>query len=169
LWDAPSLSGDFPDPEPCIHKETVTATSLSSDGWLLASSCSDYKSIHILDAHLGLEMMPLEGHEGEVECVTFSPCGNLIASSSINATVYVWHVLSGAESLVLLGHKGFVVCVSFSHDGQQIALRSADMTVHLWNTTSGAQIFPALHNHNRYCHGIAFSPDGDKPAIALDP
>jgi WD40 repeat protein len=166
LWDATSLSRGFPEQEPQIPPRELTAMSFSPDGRQIASSYFGDARIHILDVQLGVEMTPLEGHGGEVWLITFSPCGNLIASGSRDATVRVWNLLSGAESLVLRGHKGSVNCVSFSHDGQRIVSGSRDTTVRLWNTTSGAQIFPTLHSHRAYLRAVAFSPDGTKGASA---
>jgi WD40 repeat protein len=162
LWDATSLSRDFPDHGP--HNPTTTM-SFSPDGRQIASSYSDDASIHILDTQSGIEMTtPLQGHDKGVISVAFSPCGNRIASGSYDSTIRVWDLFSDAESLVLRGHERYVNCIAFSRDGQQIASGSMDVTVRLWNTTSGAQIIPALRGHKECVNAVAFSPDGTKLA-----
>jgi WD40 repeat protein len=162
LWDATSLSRDFPDQGPQIH---ITAILFSPDGRQIASSYSDDTSIHILDAQSGIEIMvPLQGHGGKIKSVAFSPCGKRIASGSYDTTVRVWNLLSDAEGLVLRGHKKYVSCMAFSHDSQQIASGSGDATVRLWNAASGAQIIPALRGHKEYVNAVAFSPNGTKLA-----
>ena len=99
LWDTPSLNAGFPDQEPRIPTRDVAAMSFSPDGRQIAYSGD--ATIHILDAQSGIEMMPLEGHESQVQLVVFSPCGNLIALGSNDTTVHAWNLLSGAGSLVL--------------------------------------------------------------------
>jgi WD40 repeat protein len=164
LWDATSLTRDFPGQVSQIPTREVYAISFSPDGRQIASSYSDDDSIHILDAQSGIEMTTLQGHDQEILSVAFSPCGNRIASGSYDTTVRVWNLLSHAESLVLRGHERYVNCIAFSHDGQQIASGSVDATVRLWNTTSGGQIIPALRGHKKDVVAVAFSPDGTKAA-----
>jgi WD40 repeat protein len=53
LWDATSLSRDFPDQEPQIPTRAPAAISFSPDGLQIASSYSDDTNIHILDAQSG--------------------------------------------------------------------------------------------------------------------
>jgi WD40 repeat protein len=164
LWDATSLSRDFPDHEPLIRTKLATI-SFSPNGRQIASSYFNDSSIHILDAQSGIEITtPLQGHGGKIKLVTFSPCGNLIASGSVDGTVRVWNLLSDAESLILREHTESVCCITFSNDGQRIASGSWDATVCLWNTSSGAQIIPALRGHKKYVQVVAFSPDGTKVA-----
>jgi WD40 repeat protein len=165
LWDATSLSGDFPDQGPGIPAGKVSAISFSPDGRQIASFYSGDTSIHIWDAQSGMEMTaPLQGHDQKIITVAFSPCWNRIASGSYDTTVHVWNFLFDAESLVLRGHERYVNCIAFSHDGQQIASGSGDVTVCLWNATSGAQIIPALRGHKYSVDAVAFSPDGTKLA-----
>jgi WD40 repeat protein len=165
LWDATSLSSDFPDQRPQNLEKLCRAISFSPDGRQIASSYSDDASIHILDAQSGVEMTTLlQGHWGRINSMAFSPCGNRIASGANDTTVRVWNLLSDAESLVLRGHETSISCMAFSHDSQQIASGSWDTTVRLWNVTSGAQIIPALRGHNNSLEAVAFSPDGTKVA-----
>jgi WD40 repeat protein len=166
LWDATSLSRDFPDQGPQIP---TTVISFSPDGRQIALSYADDDSIHILDAQSGVEMTaPLQGHDRGILSVAFSPCGNRIASGSHDTTVRVWNLLSDAESLVLRGHEEYIGYITFSHDAQQIASGSGDATVRLWNAASGAQIIPALRGHKYSVDAVAFSPDGTKLASGDD-
>jgi WD40 repeat protein len=168
LWDATSLSRDFPDQEPQNLEKVCRAISFSPDGRQIASSYLDDVNIHILDAQSGIEKTTLQGHDKDIISIAFSPCGNRIASGSCDTTVRVWNLLSDAESLVLPAHEQDVACIAFSHDGRRIASGSLDKTVRLWNTTSGAQIIPTLRGHKECVNAVAFSPDGTKLASCDD-
>jgi WD40 repeat protein len=62
-------------------------------------------------------------------CVTFSPDGMHIISSSFDKSVWVWDASTGAELKVLHGHTDSVRSVTFSPDGMRIISGSNDNSV----------------------------------------
>ncbi|KAK6850547.1 WD40-repeat-containing domain protein [Apiospora arundinis] len=132
----------------------------------------------------------LEGHSNDVNSVTFSPNGQLVASASKDGTVKVWNAVTGAEQQTLDGHgdcvnlvafspngrlvasasndkatAGPIWSVVFSHNSQLVASASGDKTVKLWNAETGEQV-RTLKGHDKRVNSVAFSPNGKLVASA---
>ena len=79
----------------------------------------------------------LSGHDGSVLCVAFSRDGTLLASSSSDQTVKLWHTTTGQCIKTLTGHSHGVQSLAFSQDGAYLATGSEDETIKLWNLQTG--------------------------------
>ena len=116
------------------------------------------KTIQLWDAETG-EMLqpPLEGHEGEVLAVAFSPDGKHIVSGSSDNTIRLWDAKTG-EMLQppLEGHKSWVQAVAFSPDGKHIMSGSSDDTIRLWDAETREMLQPPLEGKKQFL--ICFSP-----------
>jgi WD40 repeat protein len=83
-------------------------------------------------------LQTLEGHNGWVGSIAFSPDGAWLASGSNDRTVKIWDAATGALQQTLEGHSGLVESIAFSHDGAQLASGSLDGTVKIWDAATGA-------------------------------
>lgn len=92
------------------------------------------------------ELFALRGHGRGVSCVSFSPDGNLLASSSADASVKLWDPHKGElvrdlnirdDAGELGGHDKGVSCVVFSPDGGTVATASDDKTIRTWDVSTG--------------------------------
>lgn len=75
----------------------------------------------------------LEGHEGRVFSIAFSPDSQQLATGSEDQTVRIWDTATGTCLNTLKGHTKPVETILFSPNGEMIASGSDDATVRLWN------------------------------------
>ena len=98
-------------------------------------------------------------HTMPVRNIAFSPHGNMLASSSSDKTIRLWHVQTGEHLRVIIEPTGSAYSLAFSPDGKMLAGGTNSAIIRLWSVQSGA----ALHELKGHTDGVvtlAFSPDG---------
>jgi WD40 repeat protein/uncharacterized caspase-like protein len=110
------------------------------------------------------EINRLDGHTQQVNSVSYSPDGQLIASGSDDKTVRIWKP-DGTLLHQLKNHRDRITNITFSSDGKTLVSESADGTVNLWNPTDGKLLKASAGTGNRLTTNnpdtsVALSPDG---------
>ncbi|CAG1770631.1 partial putative serine/threonine-protein kinase PkwA, partial [uncultured bacterium] len=82
----------------------------------------------------------LIGHNGNVNQLTFSADGQLLATASEDKTVRLWNVATGQSIRSLVGHSNMVFSVQFIGNGDTLLSASFDSTVRLWDRQSGVTL-----------------------------
>jgi len=118
-----------------------------------------------------------EGHE-ELQCVSFSTDGSLLASGGSDACVRVWDWHERREVCAPLRHEELVWGVAFSPGGDLLAVSTGGNNVFateakprgaitIWKLPEGTKVRTLL-GHLSGVTGVAISPDGDRLFSASD-
>ncbi len=142
----------------------------SPDGRYIASWILEYSgeghegqddnTIKLRDATTAEEIMTLDGFEGEIWSVVFSPDSKRLASCELNGPIKVWDAQTG-ENTMTLRHNLGAMSIAFSPDGSRIATGGVDKTIRLWDAQTGAETM-TLRGHHSFIASVAFSPDGKR-------
>ena len=146
------------------HTSWVLAVSWSPDGVLLATGSMD-STVRLWKPKTGAPIGgPLKGHAKWVTSLSWEPLHSQssgrprFASSSKDATIRIWDVVSQRADAVLSGHTASVTCVKWGGAGF-IYSASQDRTVRIWQVASGFRVVRALSVHAHWVNHLALSTD----------
>lgn len=78
-----------------------------------------YYDVQLWDARTRKLVRTFEGNKRDIQCVTFSPDGQLVASSGLDGCVRIWESRTGKPTQVF--RQGMVDWIGFSSDGGTLA------------------------------------------------
>jgi WD40 repeat protein len=88
------------------------------------------------------EIASLEGIEGQILSVAFSPDGRTLALAHQDGAIKLWDIATQREVLTLAGHTDIVDAVAFAPDGNTLGSLSDDGTVRLWRAAPAEDARP---------------------------
>jgi periodic tryptophan protein 2 len=105
-----------------------------------AGSSSDF-SVYVWSMATGRLLDILEGHEGPVAGLQFSPVHPQLATASWDRTVRIWELYTGAKvATETLQHGSDLTCVAYRPDGNQLCAATLDGQLQFWNPLDGTLV-----------------------------
>lgn len=125
---------------------------------------------------VGMVYSILQGHQGAIHDLAWSPDGSLLASASSDASVRIWNTMTGQQARTYSNGARQPRAVAWSPDGSRIAIgyqsekRDTEI-VHIVLSQSGERIYTFDSSagfwrgqDEKTMYAIAWSPDGTKLA-----
>lgn len=136
----------------------------TQDNNIVASGSKD-NTVQIWDINSGRYTL-LEGHNGPVYSLAWSPDGSLLASGGVDGTIRLWDTASWRLfKQPIVGHRGNIISLAWSRDGRLLASGSADNTIRLWDTNNWIEA-ERFQGHHDLVSSVIWSPDGQFLATA---
>jgi WD40 repeat protein len=101
----------------------------------------------------------LEGNEGTIWSVNFSPNGELIAAGSNDDKVIVWNVNTGEIKYEFLDAVRDIWEVVFHPTGDYLAASGSDNAIRIYNVETG-KLIKTILGHSKVPLAMDFSPSG---------
>lgn len=124
------------------------------------ASASDDLTIYLWNPlHSTKPVARLTGHQKQVNHVTFSPDGTLLASAGFDNAVKLWNAQDGKFICTLRGHVAAVYQCCFSPDSRLLVSASKDCTLKAWDVRTG-KLKEDLPGHKDEVYAVDWAPDG---------
>jgi len=106
----------------------------------------------------------LNGHQGQIHSLAWTPDGHDLASAGGDHRVLVWDTQSG-RIIFSQGENSTSMknAVAWSPQGKYLAIGSNDKTVQIWSTNNKRQTL-TYSGHTGYVMTVGWSPDGTRVA-----
>ena len=138
-----------------IFKFTGIGFVFSQDSRLLAAATpnesindADWvaQCVSVWDIAKGKRIAHFTGHNDWIDTITFSPCGEFLASSSRDESVRVWNIAKGVQKEVYENFGTSRTVPFYSTDGELFVIVNDQDTIEIWNVERNEKIqIPELH------------------------
>ena len=109
----------------------ILTVAISNDDNLAAFG-NDNNAVIIADL-ISKTWQPIGGHNGIINCVTFSHDNKLLASASSDSKIKIWNLGKNKEEFSLIGHSSSVLAIAFNFNSKYLISGSSDDSLKIWN------------------------------------
>jgi WD40 repeat protein len=95
---------------------------------------------HYWQRNLQRAVTTLEGHEGWVTAIAYSPDGSTLATGSTDQTAKLWDLERHRVRFTLKGHRDMIWAIAFSRDGTRVVTGGSDSQAIVWDVASGLAV-----------------------------
>eukprot|EP00039_Didymoeca_costata_P029411 m.24578 g.24578 ORF g.24578 m.24578 type:complete len:904 (-) comp7619_c0_seq2:59-2770(-) len=112
-----------------ISTKRITAACVNATGEWLALGCSKLGQLLVWEWQSETYVLKQQGHHYDMNCVAYSPDGQMIATGGEDGKVKLWNSLSGFCVITFTEHTGAITGLTFAQNGMSILSSSLDGTV----------------------------------------
>lgn len=123
--------------------------------------------VRVWDVNTGHSLHTFRGNDEIINCVSFSPDGNKIVTTSMRGSIRIWDVFSGECVKILKGHPFASACPTYSPDGKCIATVSADATIRISDSPDVRESVDFIKMDQRI-NSISYLSNGKQLLVASD-
>ena len=120
-------------------------------------TCSDDKTLRVVDFETGSYERVLEGHGSDVTSVDWHPYLSLIASGGKDRIVKIWDAKSGLETCSLYSHTNSIAKIRFSEDGKYMLSCGRDQMLRLFDVRT-MRVIMQYKGHDADIHSLCWNP-----------
>lgn len=152
--------------------EGVSDAAFSPDNKFLVTAAG-FKPAAVWKVGTWQQVLQLIGHSASIDFVAYSPNGQQILTSDLNAIAHIWDALTGVELIALQGKPGSGLegqyKAEFSHNGDFVFMRNTDDELRILQASGSGLLLADIGDRtlkiNRFS-GSALSPDGKTVLVA---
>lgn len=133
--------------------------------WDITDPPLSFLDRHVTKSKTNRPRYILKRNTEEVEAITFSANGKLLASGGDSEELNLWNVETGERIFTLTGHKSLTRALAFSPDGKNLASVSYD-AIFLWDITTRTQISKCKTDFG--ISALQFSRDGKTLVVGVN-
>lgn len=165
IFGGPFLSvglGSLPSPE----NDYLYSMDFSPDGKILATGWTN--EIRLLDTETGKRIQTLKGHTAEVDFISYSPDGTILASASRDNTIRFWDTATNKENHSLNLDYGWFKAMAFQSATNQLMVVTQEKGIVMIDTTTYEISDMLSLGEVSLKNMVLFSPDGSLIGINKD-
>ena len=165
--------------DPTIHRSfkannEIISSCIFTPNMKQSISGSENRNIFVWNFKPQMRPFKFSGHKGAITDLAINPEGNIIASSSTDATVHLWTNTVKGKYRLLKCHPSPVRSVDFSNTGKYLLTGANDKTIKIFDLYPKIKFISSFKGHSNWVRCSRFSPDnrligscGDDNAVII--